>query len=54
LGELARLRDFVLEQWGDDPLSAELEATLDRREAEITQRASTQIPLPFPVEAAGV
>ena len=47
LGELAKLRDLAREQWGDDPQHAELEALLDRRAAEVSGEAGTQIPLPF-------
>ena len=48
LGELAKLREFARDQWGEDPeLYSELEALLDHRQAEIEGRPGTQIPLPL-------
>jgi len=39
VGELEKLRSLALDQWGGDPFHAELEALLDRRAAEIVERA---------------
>src|SRR5215213_9753506 len=39
-GELERLRALAFDQWGGDPFHAELEALLDRRAAEIAERAA--------------
>ena len=48
LGELAKLRDFAREQWGEDPeFYPELEALLDHRQAELEERPGTQIGLPL-------
>ena len=48
LREVARLREFAREQWGDDPeFYPELEALLDHRQAELEERPGTQIPLPL-------
>jgi hypothetical protein len=38
-GELDRLRALALDQWGGDPFYDELEVLLDRRAAEIAERA---------------
>ena len=47
LDELAKLREFAREQWGHDPVYAELEERLGRRRAEIEGRPDIQIPLPL-------
>ena len=48
LGELARLRAFTREQWGDDPeFYLELEALLDHRQAELERSPGSQLPLPL-------
>jgi hypothetical protein len=48
LSELAKLRDFAREQWGEAPeIYPELVALLEHRQAELEQRPGTQIPLPF-------
>lgn len=39
LAELAKLRALAKEQWGEDPRHTEVEAPLDRREAELAERA---------------
>ena len=47
LDELEKLRAFAREQWGHDPLHAELEGRLDQRQAELEGRPGAQIWLPL-------
>ena len=50
LGELAKLRDFAREQWGDDAeIYTDLEALIDHRQAELEGRPGTQLPLPLDI-----